>query len=249
MDDGRLANMASVDVVFSPAEPLPRADCWLVVDLLRASTTIVAFFECGGRCLLPAATVDEARDLKRRLPGRWLLMGERDALPPEGFDLGNSPLELASVDMTAFDGAVMTTTNGTRALLAAAERGGEIRVACVRNARAAAVRAAAFRSVAVLCAGLEGRPALDDTACAGLLVDRLLERGPRELGDGAQMALSLFRDRRCSLADLVSMSRHGRRLKTLGLEADLLYCCETDRSDWGARLERRGGLMRLLPER
>ena len=230
--------MAHLDVVLSPREPLPEADCWLVVDLLRASTTIVTFFERGGLCLMPLADLDEALALRPSLPGRWLLMGERNALPPEGFDLGNSPLELSSVDLTAFDGAVMTTTNGTQALLAAASRGGLVQVACARNAGAAASFAAAHERVAIVCAGLEGRSALDDTACAGLLVERLLALRSWELADGARMALALFRS--APLSDLVDASCHGRRLGALGLEADRAYCCEVDLSDQQVRLVRAG---------
>ncbi|QTX31984.1 2-phosphosulfolactate phosphatase [Aminithiophilus ramosus] len=231
--------MACLDVVFSPLEILPEADCWLVVDLLRATTTIVAFFELGGRRLLPVVDLDEARSLRDRLPGRWLLMGERQALPPPGFDLGNSPLDLAAFDLGAFDGAVMTTTNGTAALLAAAGRGGALHAACARNARAVAEAVAAHDRIAILCAGLEGRPALDDTACAGLLVERLLALRPRDLSDGARMALALFRS--APFADLVGQSRHGRRLAALGLAADLAYCCERDRSEGRPRLVFEGG--------
>jgi 2-phosphosulfolactate phosphatase len=226
--------MACLDVVFSHPERLPEADGWLVVDLLRASTTIVTFFERGGRRLLPVSSVAEARDLRRRLPGRWLLMGERNALPPEGFDLGNSPLELASVDLESFDGAVMTTTNGTAALLAAASRGGVVTVAAARNGLAAVARVSHCERVAILCAGLEGRPALDDTACAGGLVARLLGRGAFALSDGARMALALYGS--APFADLVGLSRHGGRLKALGLEADLEYCCQEDCSNGTVRL-------------
>jgi len=163
------------DVVLSPGETLPDADSWLVIDILRATTTMCAFFDGGGKILHPCPSVEDAFLLRDRLAadgGNPLLMGERNSLPPAGFDLGNSPLELLEYGPSRRPEAVMATTNGTRALLKAAASGKPVRPVCARNASAALEAALEDGgSVGILCAGLYGRAALDDTACAGLIVN------------------------------------------------------------------------------
>ncbi len=126
---------------------------------------------------------------------KTLLMGERNALPPPGFDLGNSPLELSPSLLASRPAAVMATTNGTRALLKASAAGVPVYAVCARNAEAT-VRAALETGdrIGILCAGLHGRAALDDTACAGILVEHLVSSGAADLMDGAQMALSVWRE-------------------------------------------------------
>ncbi|MBQ9595499.1 MAG: 2-phosphosulfolactate phosphatase, partial [Synergistaceae bacterium] len=91
--------MFEVDVVFSCGEDnfLPLADVWLVIDVLRATTVMTRWFELGGRELYPVKSPDEARKLVQEIRERGsspLLMGEVNGIPPEGFDLGNSPIEL-----------------------------------------------------------------------------------------------------------------------------------------------------------
>ena len=127
------------DVVLSPSETLPEADCWLVIDILRATTTMCAYFDGGGKRLYPAESIEEAFTLRDRLAEEGnapLLMGERNSLPPPGFDLGNSPLELLAAAPATRPDAVMATTNGTRALLKAASSGAKVYPVCARNANA-----------------------------------------------------------------------------------------------------------------
>lgn len=223
---------ASVDVVLSPAEELPDADGWLVIDILRATTTMCAFFEGGGRRLYPTASIEAARELRDRLAesgGSVLLMGERNALPPEGFDLGNSPLELLALDPSRRREAVMATTNGTKALLKAGAQGVPVWPVCARNASASAETAlAAGGHIAILCAGRKGRSALDDGVCAGLLVDILRSRGRVRLSDGAETALRLWRSWEGDLAGALRSSDHGRDLLALGFGADMDYAAQRD---------------------
>lgn len=223
---------ASVDVVLSPAEELPDADGWLVIDILRATTTMCAFFEGGGRRLYPTPSVEAARELRERLAesgARILLMGERDALPPEGFDLGNSPLELLATAPSFRTEAVMATTNGTKALLKAAAQGAPVWPVCARNAAASVEAAlAAGGHIAILCAGRKGRSALDDGVCAGLLVDILQSRRRTRLSDGAETALRLWRSWEGDLAGALRASDHGRDLLALGFGADMDYAAQRD---------------------
>lgn len=223
--------MPIIQVLVSPDEVIPEADVWLVVDLLRATTTITTFFERGGRLLLPVATVQEARVLREQDPS-WLLMGERNALPPKGFDLGNSPRELIPEILSRRPMAVMTTTNGTRALARVASQGVPVLAACARNAGAVVRKALSMgERLGVLCAGRFGRQALDDTACAGLLVELFREMAPTaELDDGALLALAFWRQGEGKLESLVRQAGHSRFLEEIGLGEDIRFCCEVNRS-------------------
>jgi len=232
------------DVVLSPREDLPGADCWLVIDILRATTTMCAFFEAGGSRLYPCESVEEGLALREKMAGegnKMLLMGERNALPPPGFDLGNSPLELSPSLLASRPAAVMATTNGTRALLKASAAGVPVYAVCARNAEAT-VRAALETGdrIGILCAGLHGRAALDDTACAGILVEHLVSSGAADLMDGAQMALSVWREGGRRLSSLLERSVHGMRLLSLGFAADVAYAAKIDASMAVIRLYNEG---------
>ena len=124
------------DVAFLPSESLKEHDCRVVIDLLRASTQITTFFDCAGEILIPVLETEESFRLKSELGDEWELMGERGGHPAPGFDFGNSPLELSSAG--APKKAVITTSNGTRAIMRAAENCTNVSIACERNAEAAA---------------------------------------------------------------------------------------------------------------
>lgn len=219
----------SLHVLLSPHEPLPEADVWLVVDILRATTTITTFFERGGRLLMPVATVEEARALRAEDPSR-LLMGERNALPPEGFDIGNSPRELERELLKGCPFAVMTTTNGTLALARVASEGVPVMAACARNAGAVVGKAISQgERIGILCAGRYGRQALDDTACAGLLTDFFRRLAPAlVLDDGARLALTYWREGAGDLESLVRQAAHAGILEEAGLGEDIPFCCAID---------------------
>ena len=219
-----------IQVVLAPGDPLPGdRDRWLVVDLLRATSQIVTFFDGGGECLLPVAEVEEARELKARLGASWLLMGERNALPPEGFDGGNSPLELLAIPSDRRRRGILTTSNGTRALLSARASGGRVFAACARNAAAAAAEADPGDRVGILCAGRLGEPAWEDGLCAGLLVDRLLRRDPgAELSEEARVVHRLYRRDEGDFEAAVLRAPHARGLADLGFGGDVAFCCEVD---------------------
>ena len=227
-------SVKQIDVVLSPGEELPEADSWLVIDILRATTTMDAFFSGGGQLLYPCPSIEDAFVLRDKLSAAGvppLLMGERNALPPPGFDLGNSPLELLEYGPAKSPAAVMATTNGTSALLKAARSGRPVRPACARNARAAVMAAASDGdTVGVLCAGLRGRAALDDAVCAGLFVEILLGSRRAELGDGAKMALDLWRSAP-RMEERLRESIHGRRLIDLGFEDDLVFAAAVNSSE------------------
>ncbi len=196
----------------------------VVVDVLRASTTIVEALAAGARDVVPVAEVAEALALAG--PG-VVVGGERGGLKCEGFDLGNSPREYTPAAVRGRR-VVLCTTNGTRAI-AAAVRGGaaEVLVAGFTNLKhAVGVAAAAGRDVTILCAGREGGFSLEDATCAGGLVAGLAYRcgDVARKSDAAFAAETLFRAHRDDLIRLFTVSGHGRHLVDLGLGDDLPVC-------------------------
>jgi 2-phosphosulfolactate phosphatase len=218
----------------------------VVVDVLRATTTVVAAFEAGCRRIVPAADADAARRLVAGLrAGEGLLAGERNGEMIPGFDLGNSPLEYVA-DRVSGRTIVLTTTNGTRAMLAAGAAA-RATVAALTNLEAAARWCVASgRDVTVLCAGEKGAFALEDAVCAGLLVDRIAADGcGAELSDAAAAARLLGQHYVTRLDRLRAEAMWARRLLAKGRDADVDACLCLGRST--ATPELAGG--RLEPGR
>jgi 2-phosphosulfolactate phosphatase len=174
-----------VDVAFTPAEA-PAVPTGIVVDVLRATSTIVQALEAGYRRVLCCAEIEEARSLRNELE-EGVLGGERLALKIPGFDLGNSPREFLEPRAETL---LLTTTNGTRAIVAAARSCETVLIGSLLNLDAVAAAARERGAdVAVLCAGVDGRLALDDAYCAG----RIAELLGGERTDTAEAALRIAR--------------------------------------------------------
>ncbi len=193
----------------------------VVVDVLRATTTIIHALAAGCRDVRPCAEVEEARRLAGSMrAGRVLLAGERGGRPLEGFDLGNSPGEFTAARCRGST-VVLTTSNGTRALLraTAAER---VLVAGFVNGSAVCEQVGReARPVHVVCAGHDGEVALEDTLLAGALVEFLAEAGPVRLNDGARLAWDCFAQHGRVLAGALEVSDGGARLRELGYDEDV----------------------------
>ncbi|HEX2046105.1 MAG TPA: 2-phosphosulfolactate phosphatase [Gaiellaceae bacterium] len=174
-----------VHVAFTPAEA-QRAPTAVVVDVLRASSTIAQALASGYRRVFCCAEVEEARALRAEL-GEGVLAGERRAATVPGFDLGNSPREFLE---PRGETLILSTTNGTRAIVTAAAHAQTVLVGSLLNLEA--VAAAARESpggVEVVCAGVDGRFTLDDAYCAGRIAELL--GGGRS--DAAEAAVRLAR--------------------------------------------------------
>lgn len=223
------------DVVFTPAEPMDRHECRLVVDILRASTQITTFFDYGGACLLPCAGKEDAIRIKGELGQGWVLMGETDGIMIEGFDYGNSPVEIKR--RGAPEKALITTSNGTKALLGAAKGCPHVIVACARNAEAAAWDAiCSGRKICVVASGRNGRFSLEDAVCAGMITEKMLALAPSnggtemELTEGAMTAMALWHHFGPDLVSVCMQSEHGSILQKLGFVEDIFFCGEIDAS-------------------
>jgi len=217
--------MESVDVALFPAEALTiEADCYIVVDVLRATTTIATLFARGLADLVVCDDIQLARD--RALTEGRLLFGEVGGLPPEGFDHGNSPVEVDRLDV-AGKRALLFTTNGTAALCALGARD-IVLTGALTNAAAVARAARNYRRVVVVCAGngVGTRFSLEDFAAAGAIVERLARSDPPPaLGDAALLARDASRN-----TDLIATSSHARLLTSLGLVDDVQFAMKADTS-------------------
>lgn len=206
---------------------IPRHATAVVIDVLRATTTLTLARLHGAVRVLPAATVEQAHALAARHPGA-LLCGERDGRRIAGFDLGNSPFEYA-FERVAGRTLVFASTNGSRAMLHAARARRTVLAAFV-NAGAVVQALAGARHVVMLCAGSLGGFALEDAACAGWLARALQVRGATLDDDGARAARALAPDDAAGVRALVEGAAHGRHLASLGesFARDVAFCASVD---------------------
>ena len=213
----------------------PQSHVIAVVDVLRATSSLVAMFDSG---LLRAIIADNLRDARNlALRNFSLLCGEAKALPIAGFDYGNSPAQFAGLSLKG-KSAVLWTTNGTKAI-AAASPSPAVAVAELTNRRAAAARlldeATARRlDIAVVCAGLDRGTAfsLEDSVSAGAIVESVHEAdGAVAMTDSAWEAMLLWQWYSGDAMRAFRQSVHGRALLAMGFEADLTHSAQVDVSD------------------
>ena len=232
------------------ADELADADV-VVVDLLRASSTICYALAAGATAIVPLVDVDAARaEADRRGRAEVLLGGERGGLRIDGFDLGNSPAEYRP-DVVAGQAIVFTTTNGARALdhARAARR---VFVGALVNCRAVVAAVLGSPRVEILCAGTDGQPTGEDILAAGAMVqaviDALAPHGEVGVVAGLRMNDAAFAAL-CEwsrvgatatrtgvplgqrLVTALDETRGGRNLLALGLEADVAACAQLDQFD------------------
>ena len=205
-----------VHVAFTPAEEVS-APVGVVVDVLRATSTVTQALAAGYGRVLCCSEVEEARAVAAA-EGGAVLGGERKTVKIDGFDFGNSPREFLE---PAAETLVLTTTNGTRLLLAAASRCQLVLVGSLLNLEAVAdaAREQGVEDVAVLCAGVKGELALDDAYCAGRIAQAL----GGEPADSAAAAIRLARSF-ATAEEGLSSSQSARNLHASGLDADIAYC-------------------------
>ena len=214
-----------VDVAFTPTETLS-APLAVVVDVLRATSTIAQALASGYRRVLCCDDVDEARALREAL-GEGLLGGERNAVRIPGFDVGASPREFLE---PRAETVILSTTNGTRAILTAAAHCDEVVLGSLLNLDAVAATARERGTdVVVVCAGFQGAFALDDAYCAGRIVALL----PGERSDAA-LAAELVARSFPSSSDGLNARTYGPP----GLEQDIAWCAPDSVVDVVPRLAR-----------
>ena len=206
-----------VHVAFTPDEA-GAAPTGIVIDVIRATTTMVQALASGYERVFCTAEVEDARRLREEL-GEGVLGGERNARRIDGFDLGNSPREYVE---PAGGTLIISTTNGTRAVVSAAQRCDRVLVASLLNLAAVvdAARAAAEGAV-VLCAGVQGTLALDDAYVAGRIVE-LLGWQRTDASEAAARLASTW----SGAEEAFRASKSGRNLleNAPELEEDIAFC-------------------------
>jgi len=217
-----------IDVAFTPEE-VASAPLAIVVDVLRATSTIAQALASGYERVLCAGEIDEARELRRTVPDS-LLGGEREAQRIGGFDVGASPREFLDARARTL---ILSTTNGTRAILTAAAHADEVVLGSLLNLDAIVGHAAGRGAdVAVVCAGFKGALALDDAYCAGRIVQLL----DGERSDAAIAAELVARAFPTALAGL-----NARTYGPPGLEEDIAFCARESVLDVVPRFSRMSG--------
>jgi 2-phosphosulfolactate phosphatase len=224
-----------LDVFLTPGEITPNSlsgRTVVVLDILRASTSIVQALSAGAKSIFPVASIEEALRLANTF-GRdeVLLAGERKCLPIEGFDLGNSPLEFTR-DRVGGKVLVMTTTNGTAAMTLSANAA-KVFIGSLLNVGAVVGELVRLQAdPAFVCAGREKHFSLEDATCAGEFAMRVMaeREGEWVLNDGARAALALAREFGTG-EDLFAMTAGGKSILEAGLKDDLAFCAQVDVHD------------------
>jgi len=213
----------------TPSDALP--DCAVVIDVLRATTTIATALNAGAEAVQAFSNIN----LLLETSATWeadkrLRAGERGGKPVEGCDMGNSPL-YCTVERVRGRRLFLSTTNGTRALQRVEEAKAVITAAQVnRQAAVQYLRETQPETVWLVGSGWEGTYSLEDTACAGAIAQPLLpEWGDSLIGNDELVgAIALYSQWQDNLIEMFHKASHGQRLLGLNNTADLEYCAQTD---------------------
>ena len=234
------SNLRTVRVYLLPTEFEPeqlRGSMAVVVDILRASTTITTALANGASCVKPCLTTEDARAHRVAVKGNCLLGGERGGVRIDGFDLTNSPTDYGS-DKVRNTQIAFTTTNGTRALLRSRIADHTFIGAFVNLPAIAARLSAGSGDVSIVCAGTDGEITGEDVLFAGALAARLRQQG-LELSDSAVIAerhwsgsVGQYEQLSAALCD----TQGGRNLLRLGYDRDIRLCAEIGRYETVPRL-------------
>lgn len=211
----------------------------VVVDIFRATSTMVAALAHGVREILSFADLEECRLMKEQ---GYLIGGERNGLTAPGFEMGNSPVAYLNNDYTGRKLA-MTTTNGTQAI-EKSKGAQEILIGAFPNLQATVAHIQAQDlDVLIHCAGWKGHFNLEDSLYAGALV-KALESTHHSEEDGALAMKSLFEKEGHNLKGFLSQASHAKRLQNHGIERDIDFCLTLDLYEIVVKVDRRGFLVK-----
>jgi 2-phosphosulfolactate phosphatase len=214
------------DVALTPYDLERREPSGLsvVIDVLRASSTIVTALQNGCEAMYPVSEPSEAFPLA---DGTAILScGERKGVKIRGYHIGNSPAEF-SKEAVSGKRLVMCTTNGTRAIRAAAGYGRTF-IGCFLNAPAVASRLTEVgEDVTIICAGREGSFSIEDALCAGMIISEL----DGEMTDAAVASATMYEAYQDRIGEVLEESEHGRFLQRIGFADDIVYCSRAGVAD------------------
>ena len=202
----------------------------VVIDVLRATSTIIAGMENGAGSIIPVEDIETASRLVGQTDrGKKLLAGEWKGMPIDGFDIFNSPSDFTR-EKIGGKTVIFTTTNGTRAIVSAAKA--ERIVICSLNNLAAVSKSISVKDkLNIICAGNAGRLSSEDLFCAGLLLDSLGIINKKErLCDAGRIALLLAHEYSGNVEEFIRGTDRGKQLIDLGYESDIVHCSNIDSS-------------------
>jgi 2-phosphosulfolactate phosphatase len=224
-----------LDVFFTPNQVKPPDTAGrlvIIVDVLRASTTVATALGNGAKTVIPLEGAEEVIFRSKEFArSQTLLAGEQKMLPITGFDLGNSP-QAFTPEVVGGKTILITTTNGTRALLGVQGARDIVIASYVNFTAVLAMMKVAARSntdIAIICAGEEGSFTLEDAACAGRYVRAIPKRADSVVvNDAAAASVLIEKKYGDNIAKVFQESTHGQALESAGFGDDLAAAAEVD---------------------
>ena len=200
----------------------------VVIDVLRASSTIVTAVHNECDRIIPAISPNEAAKIKKFSEGDVLLGGEIDSNKIQGFDMGNSPLEYTTENI-AEKTIIFSTANGSVAIKRC-DDAAEVLIGSILNAKAIANEVLEIgRDTYLVCAGTRGKFSTDDIIATGCILDRIVSMDATvELDDLGRVALKMYRNARSDLMASFEGCMHFEHLMSLGLKDDVEFCLQED---------------------
>lgn len=196
----------------------------VVIDVLRASSTIVTALSNGAKEVIPVSTIEFAmkNSSKESLSSLTILAGERNSQKIDGFALGNSPLEFSKTNVSG-KSVVLFTTNGTKAVVKA-KYSKYLLIASFLNAKAIIKEIESKEDIIILCAGNNGMFSYEDSVCAGYIINKLCNKlNILEIDDASKTCLLLYKNSKNDLTEVIFNTEHGKKLNNLGFKADIEY--------------------------
>jgi 2-phosphosulfolactate phosphatase len=230
-----MSSFNNLDVFFSAQsfqEKELRNKAVVVIDVLRATSTIVTAMQNGAKGVIPVEDMGEASKISQNVDSDdYLLCGEKDGVKIEGYDLGNSPLEYTR-ERVEGKTLIFNTTNGTKAIKRSLGSS-TIYIASFLNITSVTNALKLEKNdIVLVCAGWKGRMALEDMLLAGNIVYNLTEGTlPDSSTDGAKVAFGLYEKYSDDIRSVIFQSNHAERLKEILGTDDLDYCSQTDICD------------------
>jgi len=230
-----MANLNTLDVFFSSQtfqEEELRKKVVVVIDVLRASSTIITALMNQAKGIIPVEDMGEASRISQSVDSdNILLCGEKDGVKIEGYDLGNSPLEY-SLDRVKNKTLIFNTTNGTKAIKKAVGSSNLYVGSFLNLSTIVHTLNEEQKDVVLICAGWRGRMAIEDLLFAGNVIYNLGNGSlPHEARDGSKVAFGLYEKFRDNVSDVIHSSNHAERLKDIADEKDIDYCAQRDICD------------------
>ena len=220
-----------IEVFFSPAgidELGMRGRNVIIIDVLRATTTICTALSNGAREVIPTSDIENATKISSNLSSdSRLLGGERQGKKIDGFDLGNSPAEYTP-EKVRNKSIIFTTTNGAGAIHKCRYASTALVASFVNITAIVEAIVEVGGTWTILCSGRQGAFSIEDATCAGMIISKVKEVTDVDTEDAALTALILYKNFKKSILGMMKKSDHGQYLISIGFLEDLKFCAEVD---------------------